>query len=274
MLGSDDMRLIVEVDEIAGSNVHGPHAEAHLARIDAVEVDQTFEGRAQACRVVETGGLERSRRMPPGHWHSRLKEAGCTDHESGRRAELIEPTATELPSHPGHGLELCDLIERRRRSNALPKFPQPRNSLFRGVARDEGGVDGADGDSGNPVRVQLRFAERFVDARLVSAQRAAALQQQCDALEGQLPVKTRLRRAAQGTRSHPEPRPSGGDGRLTRGTLERFHRGSTLCGKLYGTVYLRVGVVVKKNVLSGTAAMHRANGCQSSSDFQPERRSP
>ena len=40
VLGPDLVRLVVEIDEIAGRNIYCADAEAHLARIDPVEIDQ------------------------------------------------------------------------------------------------------------------------------------------------------------------------------------------------------------------------------------------
>jgi hypothetical protein len=51
------------------------------------------------------------------------------------------------------------------------------------IAGDDGRVDGADGDSGHPVRMQLGLRQRFVNTRLVGAERAAALKQQRDLFE-------------------------------------------------------------------------------------------
>ena len=46
-----------------------------------------------------------------------------------------------------------------------------------------GAIDGADRVAGDRVGVKIRFGQRLVDAALIGAQRAAALQQEGDALE-------------------------------------------------------------------------------------------
>src|SRR5947209_6683523 len=51
------------------------------------------------------------------------------------------------------------------------------------IAGDEGRVERANRDAPDPVRVQVGLGQRLIDAALVGAQRAAALQQQRDALE-------------------------------------------------------------------------------------------
>lgn len=72
-------------------------------------------------------------------------------------------------------------------------FQKPRSASvrFSGVARNDGCIKRADGDSGNPVRVDAGFLEAFVDPGLIGAQRAATLQH-----EGHLVVSGKLERLA------------------------------------------------------------------------------
>ena len=65
--------------------------------------------------------------------------------------------------------------------DAVPEFAQALQPLLRPVAGDDGGIDGADGDAGHPVRLQPGFMQGLIDAGLIGAQRAAALQHQGDA---------------------------------------------------------------------------------------------
>jgi hypothetical protein len=51
------------------------------------------------------------------------------------------------------------------------------------IACDDGGIDRPDRDASDPVRMDVRFCQRLVDASLVGPQRTAALQEQGDALE-------------------------------------------------------------------------------------------
>ena len=60
------------------------------------------------------------------------------------------------------------------------RFPNP--DLRR--SRPRGGIDGANRDSGGPVRMEARRGKGLVDASLIGAERAAALQQEGDAFEG------------------------------------------------------------------------------------------
>src|SRR5690242_12684560 len=42
VLRADLVRAVIEIDEVAGAHVYSADAEAHFARIDAVEIDQPF----------------------------------------------------------------------------------------------------------------------------------------------------------------------------------------------------------------------------------------
>ena len=67
---------------------------------------------------------------------------------------------------------------------SLPERPELRDPLVRRIAGDDGGVDRADRDAGDPVGIDLGLGERGVDPGLVGAERAAALQHQGDAFKG------------------------------------------------------------------------------------------
>ena len=53
----------VEVDEIAGPDVHRPHAKSHLSRVYAIEIDQSFQRALQACGIVEARRFDGARRI-------------------------------------------------------------------------------------------------------------------------------------------------------------------------------------------------------------------
>src|SRR5262249_17944045 len=52
-----------------------------------------------------------------------------------------------------------------------------------GVAGDQGGVDRADRDSGDPIGMQVRLDQALIHAGLEGTERAAPLQDQGDAVE-------------------------------------------------------------------------------------------
>ena len=60
----------------------------------------------------------------------------------------------------------------------MPEFPQARDAPLGRVARDQGRVDGADGNARDPMRQIRRCSELFIHAGLIGAQGAAALQHQ------------------------------------------------------------------------------------------------
>jgi hypothetical protein len=60
----------------------------------------------------------------------------------------------------------------------VPELAQPVDPVLGRVAGDQRGIDGADRDAGDPVRLQLGLAERGIHAGLVGTERPAALQHQ------------------------------------------------------------------------------------------------
>src|SRR5437762_7052075 len=76
----------------------------------------------------------------------------------------------------------------------LPELTQPQRALVRQVAGDDRGVDRADRGAGDPVRPDAAILEGGIGAGLISAERAAAGQNQGDAVEtGQAPVGSSAR---------------------------------------------------------------------------------
>ena len=64
------------------------------------------------------------------------------------------------------------------RRNAIPEFAQPLDPALRRVAGDQRRVDRADRNAGHPIRREAGLGEPLVDACLVGARGAAALQHQ------------------------------------------------------------------------------------------------
>jgi len=61
-----------------------------------------------------------------------------------------------------------------------PEFLQPVEAILGLIAGDQAGVDGADRRADDPIRLDPGFVERLIDTRLVSAERAAALEHEHD----------------------------------------------------------------------------------------------
>src|SRR5262249_38238635 len=70
-----------------------------------------------------------------------------------------------------------------RRGDAFPERPQLVDAGFRRIAGDQGRIDRADRNAGDPVGLKLGFRESLVDPSLISSERAAALEHQGNALE-------------------------------------------------------------------------------------------
>ena len=111
-----------------------------------------------------------------------LRATGGADKESPGRADLIEDAAGEV-SLGGERVGGERPIEQRVGCNLLPKGAQFGDTLGRGIPGDEGGVDGPDRNASHPIGMEVSFGERLVDAGLIRAERATALQQQSNALE-------------------------------------------------------------------------------------------
>src|SRR5258708_20431469 len=64
------------------------------------------------------------------------------------------------------------------RFNPPPEFREVRNSIGGSVDRNQTGIDRADRSSDNPVRLDIRFIQSLIDARLVRSKRATTLKHQ------------------------------------------------------------------------------------------------
>ena len=96
-------------------------------------------------------------------------------------ADLIE----KVPHAVGRGeAEIASPGAGCARCHLRPELAEAVHAGLRRIAGDDGGVDRADGDAGDPVGIDLGLGERGVDAGLVGAERAAALQHQGDAFKG------------------------------------------------------------------------------------------
>src|SRR4029077_4629504 len=86
MLGTDAVSRVVEVQEVTGGHVRGADAEACLAGIDAIEVDQAFECGLERRRIVVARSLYAAGGLKPDARHSGRKKAGSSAEERGSGA--------------------------------------------------------------------------------------------------------------------------------------------------------------------------------------------
>ena len=64
----------------------------------------------------------------------------------------------------------------------IPKGVKLSNAPVRRVPGDDGGIDGADRNAGNPIGQDVRFMHGLIDAGLIGAECAAPLQHESDAI--------------------------------------------------------------------------------------------
>jgi hypothetical protein len=113
--------------------------------------------------------------------------AGCSQGTSGRVAKKpLAPLATQAGAHliekVAHGVAPRKsewVVEQGPWSagrDVGPKRAQPIDPVIRRIAGDDGGVDRPDGYAGDPIGLNARLGKRFIDARLIRAERTATLQ--------------------------------------------------------------------------------------------------
>ena len=76
--------------------------------------------------------------------------------------------------------------------DAVPENLQAFEPALRRVAGDDRRIDRADRDAANPVRLDMGLVQRLIDAGLIGAERAAALQHQRDAVAALRPPAARM----------------------------------------------------------------------------------
>jgi len=176
------MGAIVEIGEVACANPHGPDAQPHLGGVDAVEIHQLFQGLPQRLGVVKAGRRRAARAQQEGRRDSGREEAGRASDEGAGGAQRGGPPGEGIGPGPFdrevHGSERLIGL-----GDYLPKAPQLLHAVGGRIAGDQGGVDRSDRDAGHPVRMQIPLGQRLIDAPLIGAQGAAALEQQSNAVE-------------------------------------------------------------------------------------------
>ena len=220
-----------EIDEIAAADIDGADAEPHLAAVDAVEVDEPLERAFERRGVVPAGGLDRPRRSQIRRRPSRREEPLGALEQRCVGVESVEETAAPVAAQPAVGkseiiVGESEKVGNGRSGDLLPEGAQLVEPRLGRVAGDQRRVDRADGNPGHPLRLQVGFDQRLIDAGLERAERAAALQHQGDAVERR-PLQAAMafpqRRRLRGVYRFGRPRRSGFelDGRSIAGDLGR-----------------------------------------------------
>src|SRR6185312_8178260 len=162
--------------------VYGADTEAHFTRIDAVEIDQLFQSGLEELRLIVACRFQAAGRVQPCSRLAQCKESWRTADQRPGCTHLVENAARNISL--GRELIRCSSpVEQRIGGDSLPERAQLCDPLLGWITGDDGGIDGADRDAGNPIRMESRLREGFVDSRLVGAKGAAALEEQSNALE-------------------------------------------------------------------------------------------
>ncbi len=176
------MGLVVEAGEIAGAHVDRTDREAHLARVDSIEVDQPLERGLERGGIVPAGGPGGAGRLQVRRRHARDEKARLAAQQAGGRAHPVEGAALVVALQELRQ-DALQPVRAQIGGDRLPELGQPLDPLVGRVAGDDGAVDGTDRDPRHPVGVQVRLRQRLIDASLVGAQGAAALEEKSDHLE-------------------------------------------------------------------------------------------
>ncbi|MNX82108.1 hypothetical protein D3C86_1138230 [compost metagenome] len=144
--------------------------------VDAVEVGKALQRRLQRRGVVVACAAG-ARHAP----QARREEAALALDQCARGLDAIEPDPQRVwpvLGAVGYGLVRDQAGQPGLAADMGPEITQPRHAVLGRVAGDDGGVQRADGDARYPVRLDPGLGQPLIDARLIGAQRAAALQHQ------------------------------------------------------------------------------------------------
>ena len=170
VLDADLAVAAVEVSHLAGAHMRGADGEPRLARVDQREVDQLAAASFPAARS------NRSRRAsaPSGTCVPR-NAPGLGSKKAGMpRSSVFQYAIVSGNAGPGRN------AERRPIGHARPEFLQLLEALAARIAGDQARIDRADRGADDPVRLDAVLVQRVIDAGLIGAERAAALQHQND----------------------------------------------------------------------------------------------
>ena len=172
--------IVSKIDQVARPDMSRADTEPNVVRVYPVEVDQPAEQGLERRDVVVA---EISRAADRGEHRRRnagLEEARCAPQQGAQGAGLIDELMHQVVLDVGRrtvGETEWSL------GDGFPEFAQMLDSPLRRIAGDQGGIDGADRDAGDPVGVEVSLGQGLIDAALIGAERTAALQQEGDTFE-------------------------------------------------------------------------------------------
>src|SRR5262249_20839426 len=134
MLGPDDVRHRVEVDQPATSRIDAAEAEADVVvfRVDEVEIYEALECRLKQRCIVETCRFACARRLKQSTWNPRRVKAGHADHGRDDGAHLLGEGARGIASCQQGG-EVAVETEGRA-AHKFPELAQLSHALLSRIA--------------------------------------------------------------------------------------------------------------------------------------------
>jgi hypothetical protein len=150
--------------------MRGANRQARCALVDQIEIHQLRQRPLQRRGRVIAGivGAERIAVAGMGQRVRPEKAGNAVGHRRPIR-ELFVEVRQDVAKAPDRAL-----------LHLLPEFAKARQPVQRRVAGDQAGVDGADRGADDPVRLDPGLMQGLIDAGLIGAERAAALQHQHD----------------------------------------------------------------------------------------------
>jgi hypothetical protein len=159
----------VEIVHLAGLHFCRSDRETRFPRVQSPWIDQLFKRAFERLGRIIADTFRAQRQQAEKRRRIGLEEIVKA---AGNDRHVCRPLP-EQRRHPGQLRErwMCD---------PAPEFLEARQALLRRVAGNQARIDGADRGADHPVRLDAGFAQRLIDADLVGAERAAALQHEDD----------------------------------------------------------------------------------------------
>src|SRR5258707_614851 len=168
MLYRNVRRPAVEIAHLAGAHMGGANRKPRSQTVDPPEIDEFQERFLERHGRIEPGVVRTDRKI-----HSPMRQK-VWPKERRNTADQDRPIRESV----GKARRDASKIPSGMRFNPLPELPELRNSVVAAIARDQTGIDCADRSPDNPVRLDIRFIQSLIDARLVRSKRATTLKHQ------------------------------------------------------------------------------------------------
>ena len=175
VVGVERLVAAVEVAHLAAARIDRAHRQPRVALADVLEVDQRVQGVAQRRRAVVGRLLDADHRLRAAQRRHARREEG---RDAARHGVQVGEQLAHAPPGEWPGGRMLPVLD------AAPEVVQPREPVAGLIAGDQRRVDRADRRADDPVGLDAGFVQRLVDAHLVGAECAAALQHEHD-LAGQ-----------------------------------------------------------------------------------------